>query len=191
MRKTLCSPASCGLPGKISACALYCTVYCSVERCRLWVRVTQPASTGCDNHWRVFHHLIRAFLLFLPCFWAFPTLDSYHHHLPRPDFSTMSGSSPLLGAGTAAHRVWSIAHIRLSVFEGLLSLLSDDDDSSTVGFDPEDPFDMEERAQLKQYLTLEQASFREVAFLLYVDIRLDQCPWNCPCEVSPSGWVGH
>lgn len=97
----------------------------------------------------------------------------------------MSDCPPLLGAGTPAYRVWSIAHIRLSIFEHLLSLLSDDDDSSTFCFDPEDPFDMEERAQLKQYLTLEQASFREVAFLLYVDIRLDQFPWSCPCEVSP------
>lgn len=36
---------------------------------------------------------------------------------------------------------------------------------------------------LLQYLTLDRATSREVAFLLYPDISLDQFPRSCTCEV--------
>lgn len=43
----------------------------------------------------------------------------------------------------------------------------------------EDPLHNAQRNMLRPYLTLEQASFREVAFLMYKDITLDQFPWGC------------
>lgn len=39
---------------------------------------------------------------------------------------------------------------------------------------------------LLQYLTLNWASFRDIAFLLYPAIALDRFPWDSTCEVSGS-----
>lgn len=52
--------------------------------------------------------------------------------------------------------------------------------------DQEDQLCSAERNLLRPYLTLNQASFREVALLLYSDIKLDQFPRDCASQVSCS-----
>lgn len=94
----------------------------------------------------------------------------------------MSGSSSCLAAHTTAHRVWSIPHIRLAIFQSLLS--NDNFQLSDLDLDQDGLLESLKRNSLKPYLTLDQASLREVAFLLYRDIRLDQFPWDCACEAS-------
>ncbi|EJT45526.1 hypothetical protein A1Q1_05972 [Trichosporon asahii var. asahii CBS 2479] len=82
----------------------------------------------------------------------------------------MVEESPHLRAQRLAHQVWQLPHFRLSVFERLVTLRKRK--SKFAGDD----------ASLKQYLTLDKASFREVAMLLYPCIDLDSFPWDCPSQ---------
>lgn len=94
--------------------------------------------------------------------------------------------TPALACATAQH-VWSIPHVRLAVFR---HILADNEVSSPNDLITLDTCGIKERAVLKQYLTLDQSSFRDVVFLLYADIHLDQFPCDCPCQVShiPAGY---
>lgn len=73
------------------------------------------------------------------------------------------------GAQRLATHVWSIPHVRLSVFQYLAL------DAEAGG---------KRRTALLEYILINKATFREVAFLLCPRIYLDQFPWDCPCEVS-------
>lgn len=87
--------------------------------------------------------------------------------------STLSSVEP----ETAASRAWYIPHIRLSI----LQILASDAAYAAETFQL---FAQRERATLVGYLTLDKATCRDIALLLYPDIKLDDFPWDCACEVS-------
>lgn len=97
--------------------------------------------------------------------------DHSQTHIKPPLTIEMVEESPHLRAQRLAHQVWQLPHFRLSVFERLVTLRKRK--SKFAGDD----------ASLKQYLTLDKASFREVAMLLYPCIDLDSFPWDCPSQV--------
>lgn len=87
--------------------------------------------------------------------------------------STLSSVEP----ETAASRAWYIPHIRLSILENLAS-------NAAYAAESFQLFAKKEKAALLDYLTLNRATFRDVAFMLYPEIYLDDFPWGCICEVS-------
>lgn len=84
----------------------------------------------------------------------------------------MSEDSPHLRALQLAHRVWRLPHFRMAVFKHIVTLRKSNQNAMT------------RKDYLRQILTLEKESFREVAMLLYPSIKLDNFPWDCPSEVG-------